>query len=248
MTVFYNPILYSLVWFYHLLGDNLGLAIIIFTIAIRTVLIPFILPSLKAAKQMALLKPELDSLKKKHGHDPKLYQQKQLEFYKTHNINPASGCLPMIVQFIVLIALYRVFIDALGHGTLAGSTVATKFLLWDLKAKDKTYILPALAGILQFLTSVTLLPAVENEPEKRAGTKEQKEDISEMATSMQQQMVFMMPIMTVIFAIQFPSGLALYWAVTTGYSLVQQLVVAGPGGLLVYWNKYILRKGKHGKQ
>jgi YidC/Oxa1 family membrane protein insertase len=124
--------------------------------------------------------------------------------------------------------------------TLGGNgmgEINTVFFGLDLKAKDPTYILPVLAGILQFIMSVSLLPAIENEPSKREGTKEQKEDIAEMAQSMQQQMVFMMPIMTVIFSLQFPSGLALYWVLTTAFSLVQQLIVSGPGGLVLYWAK-----------
>lgn len=241
-TLVYQPILNLLLWLNGITG-SLGLAIILLTLVVRGVLIPFTLPQLKSAKKMALLKPELDALKKKHGHDAKLFQQKQMEFYKTHNVNPAAGCLPFIAQFIVLIALYQVFMH-----TLAGSGVGdinTSFLLWNLKDKDTTYILPVLAGLLQFVMSLTILPAVENEPEKRPGTKEDKQDVADMATTMQQQMVFMMPIMTVIFSIQFPSGLALYWVITTAFSLVQQVMVSGPGALLTYAYKFkILKKGK----
>jgi YidC/Oxa1 family membrane protein insertase len=239
----YQPILNSLLWLYQITGHNLGFAIILLTLVVRGILIPFTLPQLKSAKKMAQLKPELDSLKKKHGHDAKLFQQKQLEFYKTHNVNPAAGCLPFIAQFVVLIALYQVFMATLnGNGM---GDINSAFFLWDLKSKDTTYILPVLAGILQFVMSLTILPAVENEPEKRPGTKEQKEDVAEMATTMQQQMVFMMPIMTIIFSIQFPSGLALYWVITTAFSLVQQLLVSGPGALLTYAYKFkILKKGK----
>lgn len=230
-NLIYQPIESSLVFLYHLTGDNLGLATILITLIIRTLLIPFTLPSMRAAKKMALLKPQLDALKKKHGHDPKLFQQKQLEFYKEHKVNPAGGCLPLIAQFVVLIALYQVFMNLLNGNSLIGSA---QFLWWDLKVKDTTYVLPILAGILQLVTSVALLPAVENEPEKREGTKEEKGDVAEMAQSMQQQMVFMMPVMTTIFAIQFPAGLALYWVITTAFSLVQQLVISGPGGLVKY--------------
>ena len=240
----YQPILQSLLWLYANLGHNLGVAIIVLTLAIRVILIPFTLPQLKAMKQMAALKPELDALKKKHGYDQKLFQEKQMEFYKSHNINPAAGCLPFIMQFIVLIALYTVFKDSLNGGAL-GEGVNTSFLLWNLKVKDTTFILPVLAGVLQLITSLTLLPAVENEPEKRDATLKQKEDVAEMAQSMQQQMVFMMPIMTVIFAIQFPAGLALYWVITTAFSLVQQLMVSGPGGLVVYAKKLHIIKGTY---
>lgn len=239
----YQPILNSLLWLYQLTGQNLGFAIILLTLLIRFILIPFTLPQLKSAKKMAALKPELDALKKKHGHDAKLFQQKQMEFYKTHNVNPAAGCLPFIAQFIVLIALYQVFMNTLGGNGMG--EVNTLFFSWDLKEKDTTYVLPILAGILQFLMSLTILPAVENQPEKRPGTKEEKQDIAEMATTMQQQMVFMMPIMTVIFSLQFPSGLALYWVITTAFSLIQQLMVSGPGSLLTYAYKFkILKKGK----
>lgn len=242
-TYIYQPILNSLLWLYQVTGQNLGLAIIVLTLGIRAILIPFTLPQLKSAKKMAALKPELDALKKKHGHDAKLFQQKQVEFYKTHNVNPAAGCLPFIAQFIVLIALYQVFMKTLG-GDGVGAINST-FLYWDLKSKDTTYVLPVLAGILQFVMSLTILPAVENEPEKRPGTIEEKKDVADMATSMQQQMVFMMPIMTVIFSIQFPSGLALYWVVTTAFSLVQQLMVSGPGAILTYAYKFkLLKKGK----
>lgn len=238
----YQPILNTLLWLYGITGHNLGFAIILLTLVVRGILIPFTLPQLKSAKKMAALKPELDALKKKHGHDAKLFQQKQMEFYKTHNVNPAAGCLPFIAQFIVLIALYQVFMNTLGGNGMG--EVNTLFLFWDLKSKDTTYVLPVLAGLLQFIMSLTILPAVENEPEKRPGTIEEKKDVADMATTMQQQMVFMMPIMTVIFSIQFPAGLALYWVITTAFSLVQQLMVSGPGALLIYARKYHLVKGK----
>lgn len=235
-TLIYQPILNTLVWFYQLTGQSLGAAIILLTLLVRAALLPFTIPQLKSARKMASLKPQLDALKKKYQ-DPKLLQQKTLEFYKAHGLNPAGGCLPFIAQFIVLIALYQVFMNSLnGNGGVFSST---HFLWLDLKAKDTTYILPALAGLLQLLTSLTMLPALEDEPSKRKGSKKDKEDVAEMAASMQQQMVYLMPIMTVVFALQFPAGLALYWVITTAFSFVQQLVVSGPGGL----SKYLVKLG-----
>lgn len=234
-TLIYQPILNTLTWLYSVMGDNLGFAIIVLTLLVRSILIPFTLPQMKSAKKMAALKPELDALKRKHGSDSKLLQQKTLELYQKNKINPAAGCLPFIAQFVVLIALYQVFMNTLGGNGMG--EINSLFLWWDLKVKDSTYALPVLAGVLQLITSVALLPAIENEPSKRDGTKEQKEDVAEMAQTMQQQMVFMMPIMTVIFSLQFPSGLALYWVITTAFSLVQQLIVSGPGGLVLYWAK-----------
>ncbi len=243
-TLVYQPILHSLLFLYNLLGHNLGFAIIALTLLIRGALLPFVIPSLKSAKKMALLKPELDKLKKKYAKDPAKLKQKQIEFYRRHNLNPATGCLPYLVQLVVLIALYRVFMDSLKHGAIVGEVVNTRFWLWDLTAKDKTFILPVLAGLVQLLTSLALLPAIENEPQKRSVKKQTKEDLGEMAQTMQQQMVFLMPLMTVIFALQFPSGLALYWFISTAFSFFQQILVAGPGGLVLYWNKLNVLLGK----
>ena len=111
-TYIYQPILSTLTWLYSATGNNLGFAIIALTLLVRTVLIPFTLPQMKSAKKMAALKPELDALKKKHGSDAKLLQQKTLELYQKNQINPAAGCLPFIAQFIVLIALYQVFMHS----------------------------------------------------------------------------------------------------------------------------------------
>ncbi|MEI6690751.1 MAG: YidC/Oxa1 family membrane protein insertase [bacterium] len=231
-TYIYQPILNLLVWLYQIGGNNLGLAIILLTLIIRTVMIPFVLPSLKSAAKMAKLKPKLDELKTKHGKDQKALSEAQLSLYKEHGINPTAGCLPYIVQFVFLIALYRVFANSLQNGNLNGQTVNTMFYWWDLKLKDTTYALPLLSGALQLLTSLAILPAVEDNPEGRKELKkEAKEDVAEMAQTMQQQMVFMMPIMTVVFALQFPSGLALYWVVTTAFSFVQQIIISGPGAL-----------------
>lgn len=233
-TFIYQPILSSLLYLNNLTG-NLGFAIIALTLIIRSILIPFTLPQLKSAKKMATLKPELDALKKKYGNDNKLIQQKTLELYQKNKINPAAGCLPFIAQFVVLIALYQVFMHTLNSDV--PSSFNTTFFWLDLKSKDPLHILPVLAGVLQLLTSLAILPGIENEPAKRKGTAEQKEDVAEMAQSMQQQMVYMMPIMTVIFALQFPAGLALYWVVTTGFSLVQQILVSGPGSLKIHYKK-----------
>jgi YidC/Oxa1 family membrane protein insertase len=235
----YQPILQLLIWLYQFGGGNLGLAIILLTLLVRTVMIPFVIPSIRSASKMSKLKPELDALKAKHGKDSKALSEAQLKLYKERGVNPTAGCLPYIVQFVFLIALYQVFVNSLGSGNLSGTAINSQFFWWDLSVKDKTFTLPILSGILQLLTSLAILPAIENNPEGRKELKkEAKEDIAEMAQSMQQQMVFMMPIMTVVFALQFPAGLALYWVITTAFSFVQQIIVSGPGALGSYLKRF----------
>ena len=117
------PILNLLVAFYKLfeflhIPGPLGFAIILLTIVIRLVLYPLMQAQLKSAKKMADLKPHLDAISTKHKDDKKKLQQAQMDLYKQHGINPAAGCLPLLVQMPVLIALYNVFYEVLNNGNL----------------------------------------------------------------------------------------------------------------------------------
>jgi len=122
-TVFFTPIvnllaaLYILFDFLRLPGP-LGFAVIGLTIVIRLILYPLTLAQLKSAKKMTDLKPHLDLLSKKHKDDKQALQQAQMALYKDHGINPAAGCLPILIQFPVLIALYNVFYQVLNNGNL----------------------------------------------------------------------------------------------------------------------------------
>jgi YidC/Oxa1 family membrane protein insertase len=221
----YQPILNTLVFITNSLGGNLGLGIIGLTVLLRGLLVPLTLPSLRSAQKIRELKPDLDKLKKRHGKDKKQLQKSQLELYKRNNINPAAGCLPNILQLVILIALYRVFITFLDGASLPFSS---KFLWLDLTQPDSLYILPFAAGLVQLILSLMLSPGIEHHKEK---TKKKTEDMQDMAETMGQQMLFLMPAMTVIIAFRFPSGLALYWVATTVFSVVQQYYVSGLGGL-----------------
>jgi YidC/Oxa1 family membrane protein insertase len=228
-----NSILQTLTFFYNFLGGNLGLAIIALTLFIRSVLIPVTLPSLRSAKKMQELKPLLDNLKRKHKNDKKKLQQAQMDLYKKNNINPAAGCLPQIVQIIVLISLYKVLINFIDQDLINGVTLNLKFLWLDLSQPDPLYVLPVLAGLFQLVFSITMQSGLKTEVKapKNKAKKQKEEDSLEMAQTMQKQMLYTMPLMTTIIALKFPSGLALYWTMSTAFSLVQQLIISGPGGL-----------------
>jgi YidC/Oxa1 family membrane protein insertase len=234
-TFLYQPILQALLWFNSLTG-NLGLAIIAITILIRLVLYPLSMPAMKAAVKMRDLQPELNKLKKKFKDDKTGLQQAQLALFQEHKINPAAGCLPYIVQFAVLIALYRVFIDYLQNGVAA--EVNLQFLWFNLRHPDSFFILPIIAALTQFVLSLMILPAADASAEKTLAaatpTKEDDKsanDLSSMAASMQSQMAFVMPVMTGFLALSFPSGLTLYWIFSTLFSVIQQYRVSGWGGI-----------------
>lgn len=241
LSLFTQPILITLIFFYHLVGNNLGFAIILLTLAIRVVLVPLTLPAMRSAEKMKNLKPELDKLKAKHGNDKTRLQQEQLKLYQQHNLNPLAGCLPYIVQFVVLIALYQVLVSSLQNGSLDGVTVNSQFGWLILNEPDRTYVLPIVAGLTQLLLALMIMPATDTTAEKKLAvtTKSKKDDkaagdMTEMAQTMQQQMVFVMPALTFFIALRFPSGLALYWIITTVVSIVQQYYISGWGGLKLY--------------
>lgn len=213
--LFYRPILNSLIFLYKILGQNFGLAIIILTLAIRAVLVPLILPALRSARAMRGLQPELDGLKKKHKDKRKL-QEEQLKLYRKHGVNPAAGCLPYLLQFLILIALYRVFIHFIQTGQIDDMQVGMDFFWLNLAQPDPYYLLPILAGASQLVLALMMSPKQE---------KKLKKESEEMAAVMQKQMIFVMPLMTVFIAIRLPSGLALYWLATTAFSIFQQRVL-----------------------
>lgn len=231
--ILYQPILDALLFIHQYVG-NLGVAIIILTIGIRLVLLPVTLPSLKSATKMRDLKPEIDALKKKHGDDKQALQKAQMELFQKHQVNPAAGCLPQIVQIIVLIALYRVFIDFLQNGHIEN----THFLWFNTTQPDPLYILPVLAALVQLVLALMIQPATSTAAEKTLAEQteekdddKQAQDMEQMAATMQQQMIFLMPLMTGFIALRFPAGLAVYWVISTLFSAVQQYLVSGWGGL-----------------
>jgi YidC/Oxa1 family membrane protein insertase len=244
-TYLYQPLLNTLLFLNAHVG-NLGIAIILLTILIRAVLLPLTLPAMKAAVKMRDLKPKLDEIKEKYKNNKTKLQQAQLELFKEEKVNPTAGCLPYIFQFIVLIALYRVFIDYLSpqNGDLPG----TAFLWFNLTRPDPLFILPLTAAATQLILGLMIMPAASTGAEKvlAAQTKTKSDDkaaddMSSMAATMQKQMLFVMPIMTGVIALQFPSGLALYWVISTILSIVQQAAISGWGLLATLPQKLKVR-------
>ena len=224
---------------------SLGFSIIIFTFLIRSALLPLTLPSLRSSKKMKDLQPKIKKLQKKHGKNKQALQKAQMELYKKYNVNPLAGCIPQLAQLGVLIVLYRVLINFLNSPVVNGVAVNPNFFWLDLSIPDSMYILPVLAALSQLFLSLMIAPGAETRdiiPNKSKSKKIQKankkeENTADMAQSMQQQMMFIMPIMTGFIALRFPSGLALYWVATTIFSIGQQMYISGPGGLKTYYKR-----------
>lgn len=237
-----SSVIFSFIFQIYQFTGNLGVALIVFTILIRGLMYPLTASSLKAMNNIKKLQPEISKLKKKHKGDNTAIQKAQMELYKKYNVNPMAGCLPQILQIAVTYLLYHVLINFLKTPEFNGVVIDPTFLGLNLNNPDPSYVLPVLAGVTQLFLSLMIAPGAEkpdlvaNDSKKKELQKENKkeEDFAEMAQSMQQQMIFIMPVMIAILALNFPAGLSLYWVVTTLFSIGQQWHISGWGGITLY--------------
>lgn len=236
--VLVNPMFNLLVVLYLLTGNSMGWAIILLTLVIRTILVPFSIPSLKSMKKQREIQPQIKKLQEKYKHNKEELAKKQMELFKKHGINPASGCLTQISTIVVIIALYNVIRKfSAGAETISSlnsliyfdnfkfaldAVINTKFLYLDLAQPDPYYVLPVLAGIFQFFSSKLMRVNVSVGEEKAKKTPDKKDDL---AYNMQEQMLYLMPIMTVFIGAKLPAGATLYIVTTTIFSLAQNYVV-----------------------
>lgn len=199
-------------------GHNVGLAIIALTVIVRLILLPSSLNASRQQKHMQDLQPQLKALQDKYKDDKAKQAEMLTQFYKENKVNPLGSCLPLLIQMPILIVLYYVFRNGLdtSHFSLLYSYVPhpayiqTMFLGLDLGKPDKYYILPVIAGLFQFYQGYQMTP------------KTKSGETPEMAQMISKQMLYMMPIFTVLIAGRFQAALPLYWIVTTLFAIGQQ--------------------------
>ncbi|KYD17524.1 YidC family membrane integrase SpoIIIJ [Saccharococcus caldoxylosilyticus] len=209
---FWNEyIVYPLSWLIkyvaHVLGGSFGMSIIVVTIFIRLLILPLMIQQTRNAKAMQALQPEIQKLREKYSSkdmqtQQKLQQEMMLLFQK-HGVNPMAGCFPILIQMPILIGFY--------HAIMRTREIAEHNFLWfDLGEKDPYYILPIIAGVTTFIQQKIMMANAGQQNPQMA------------------MMLWMMPIMIVIFAINFPAALSLYWVVGNIFSIVQTYLIKGP--------------------
>jgi len=195
------PIVNILVAFYKLfeffgVPGPMGFAIIGMTAFIRLLLYPLMQAQMKSAKKMSNLKPHLDVINAKHKDDKKKLQQAQMDLYKQHGVNPAAGCLPLLVQMPVLIALYNVFYQVLANGNMTTLVTEINSILYmpafKLSSLDLTFFgvnlglkpeafqtqgwwllsIPLITGLLQWWQSKLMMPSVASTKSQAPSTKQ----------------------------------------------------------------------------
>lgn len=227
--------------------QSLGLAIIEIAILTRVVFYPFLKQQMTYSKKMAELQPHLNALKEKHKGNQQAMAAAQMELFKQHGVNPAAGCLPAIVQIVVLFGL----LGALNN--IFKMSVNTQFVIWDMARPDAYHVsgLPfALPGILvviaaatQFLQTKMMMPSAPAPQDKALVKAEEKKGFAEEFAEAQGSMLWMFPLMFLFLGTQWPSGLALYWSVGSLLAIYQQYRVSGLGQLEQYIVKFRHAKG-----
>jgi YidC/Oxa1 family membrane protein insertase len=198
-TVFSKPLFWLLEKIHDVVG-NWGWAIVILTVLIKAAFFKLTEAQYRSTARMRKLQPRIESLKERYGDDRQRMSQAMMELYKKEKVNPLGGCLPIVVQIPIFIALYWVLLESV-------ELRQAPFILWidNLSTRDPYFVLPLLNAVFMFATQ-RLTPMVGMDP-------------------LQQKMMTMMPVVFSIMFAFFPAGLVLYWATNAGLSLAQQFYI-----------------------
>jgi YidC/Oxa1 family membrane protein insertase len=193
---FVIPLVHLLDFFKNLLG-NYGLSILVVTFIIRLIIFPLAWKQQQSTRAMQKLQPEIMKIREKYKNDPQKMNQEMMLLYQKHGVNPMAGCLPVLIQFPILLAIF--------HAISRDLNIKNSTFLWlKLGAPDPYYILPLLAALTTFLQFVATRSA--DNPQMRV-------------------MVWVFPIMIFILAYQFPAALSLYWVYGNIFSIIQSLLI-----------------------
>ncbi|MDB5055696.1 MAG: Membrane protein insertase YidC [Bacilli bacterium] len=193
------PISDVLDWSAQHLWNQYGLSILFVTLVIRLLILPLTIKQYRSSKQMQALQPEIKKMKEKYKDDAKKQQEETMKLFQQNGVNPLAGCLPLLVQMPILIALYQ----AIMHN----QEIHNHTFLWlNLGEKDHLYILPAIAALTTFL---------------------QQKVMATQMTSQMQALMFIFPVLIFVMSMSFASALPLYWVYSNTFTIVQSYFIYG---------------------
>lgn len=221
----YQPLLNALVLLYEYLpGGDFGISVIVLTLLTRIVFYPLGAQAIRSQKELSELQPKIKEVQEKYKNDKQKQSKALMELYQKEKINPLSGCLPLLIQLPILIALYRVFWKGFEPEAMASlysfvppPGIIEPMFLGIVNLSHSNVFLALLAGALQFFQTKMITQHQTPSP----GSKKNL-DFSQM---MQKQMLYLFPIFTVVILLRLPSAIALYWIVTSLFSIFQQYIV-----------------------
>jgi YidC/Oxa1 family membrane protein insertase len=187
-----------------------GLTIIIVTLIIRLLLFPLNYKQIRSQVKMNEIQPEMKKLQEKYKNDPQRQQQEIMKLYKENNVNPLGGCLPLLLQWPILIALYYVFNNlGLIEPNIANVTFMGLKLMGTATSNPGTWVLPILSGVLTYLSTAVMTPA-------GTGDNAQAKQTRNMSIGMSILITYM--------SFRFTSALVLYWVTNSLFQIGQTLI------------------------
>lgn len=232
-ALIYQPLYNTLIFFYNAIpGHDFGIAIILTTLVLKSFLIPLSKKQIESQKKMQELQPKMKEIQKKYKNDKEKQTKALMEFYKDNKTNPFSGCLPLIIQLIFLIAIYRVIINISEAGFVVNPSDLYAFVsdpgainhlfLRFMDLTKPNYALAFLSAIAQYYQTKMLFQS-QNIKKSEEGSTE-----PDFAAIMNKQMLYLGPGLTFFIGVTFPAALALYWLFSTLFMIFQQMFIFKP--------------------
>jgi len=231
----YRPLFNSMVFFYNTIpGTNIGLAIILTTLVVRVLMIPLYRSSIKSQREMTILQPVLKEIQTKYKDDRQKLTEEMMKVYKEHNFNPFAPFMIILVQFPILIAIYQVSLNIFKPETypalysfiaLPENFDSNFFGLLNVE-DPKNIILALLVGLSQYYQIKLIMkrtqPAKIKDTKKAKKKKDSKPEVPDFATTLNKQMLLLMPILVTVFAYSLPAIMSFYWITTTIFTIGQE--------------------------
>lgn len=219
----YRPLFNLTVFLYNLIpGSDFGLAIIALTILTRLTFLPLTIKTVLSQRALNKLNPQIKEIKERYKNDQAAQSAAIIKLYKDNSINPAAGCVPLLIQLPILIALYQAFVAGfkpenlnLLYGFIKNPGAINESFIGIINIAKPNFLLTLGAGFLQFIQA----------KQAAAITKNQSNDIGKEMAALNSQMLYFFPILIIIIGWNLPAGLMLYWITTTGLSILEQLYI-----------------------
>jgi len=224
----YKPLFNVLIFLYNSIPlHDLGISIIILTLFIRVLISPLSIKSFKTQKALAELQPKIKEIKEKYKGNVRKQNEETMRLYKEGKANPFSGCLPMLIQLPIFIALFQILKGLANpnqffnlYSFVSHPGILNTSFLGILDLAQRSRILAVLAGLFQFIQSKMISSLTGKQKGKSTGS--QTDQMSQMMTK---QMTYFMPIFLVFIYWKLPSALSLYWIIITVFSIGEQYYI-----------------------
>lgn len=247
-VVVYDPLYNTLIGLYDTVSlQDFGIAIILTTIILKLLLIPLSRKQIESQKGLQEIQPKIKELQKKHKDDKEKQAKEIMALYKKENINPLGGCLPLIIQLVFFIAIYRILIDVSGADFIVDESLLYPFVsnpgavktdfLGIVDLTQPNIFLAVITAAAQYWQMKMMMRNRENEAKKETAQNAEKESTkknadeekkpepADFAQMMNTQMLYVFPVLTLFIGVTFGAGLILYWLTSTLFMIAQQWYV-----------------------